>query len=72
MSFFTFFTMPIVFLRHFYMIYVETAFHVTVPLRVDVDPPGEATEAMKEGARYPGQKLVMVISDVVLYKTLCY
>ena len=34
MNFFTLFTMPIVFLRHFYMIYVETAFHVTVPLKL--------------------------------------
>ena len=33
MNFFTIFTMPIVFLRHFYIIYVETAFHVTVPLK---------------------------------------
>ena len=33
MNFFTIFTMPIVFLRHFYIIYyVETALHVTVPL----------------------------------------
>ena len=34
---FHFLTMPIVFLSHFYKIYVETAFHLTVPLRPTSD-----------------------------------
>ena len=57
---FTFFTMPIVFLSHFYMIYVETAFHVTVPLRgenIDLPlvPSDEACEPILLSPNFPRQ-----------------